>query len=405
MQFKLPIYLTAALMLAFTSCKKNEAAPEPEPEPQHLKPTVTTKLITDITPTTAICQGAVTSEGSSPVTRVGVCWDTDPAPTQLSPHADLGAGSGNFKADMMPLKPGTKYYVRTYATNAEGTSFGEELSFITAQTWSFMTAYSGGALINLNGKAIYRADQYTLEKSPDGFSWSSVCGTPYYYFGIDLFSSGFSNYVRSSDNGVTWTNITPPSSSGISRLIGQNSQYIFIVDYDGNIMKSSDNGSNWTPVSMPGSALNASSGTCMNNVMFVDFYDNNFNISHYVSNDGGATWTSTTVFPTLNFNGPPTLAAVGNTVYFSTSTDLYSTADGGKNFQKTPVVLSQLIGSGDKLYAVNTTQDVVMSADGGKTWTTLAEGFIKVPGASTSISISNGVIYAKHSSVLFSRKL
>lgn len=51
-------------------------------------PTVTTKEITDITPTTAVGGGSVTNSGSSAVTAYGVCWNTTGTPTTADDHTD-----------------------------------------------------------------------------------------------------------------------------------------------------------------------------------------------------------------------------------------------------------------------------------------------------------------------------
>ncbi len=94
-------------------------------------PTLTTITISNITSSTAIGGGNITYDGGSPVTARGVCWSTSPNPTINNNKTSDGTGSGNFPSNITGLQPDTKYYVRAYATNANGTAYGEEISFTT----------------------------------------------------------------------------------------------------------------------------------------------------------------------------------------------------------------------------------------------------------------------------------
>jgi hypothetical protein len=94
-------------------------------------PTVTTVPVTAIAQTTATSGGNVTSIGSSPVTARGVCWGTGTCPVVTGNHTTDGSGAGAFTSSITGLTPGTLYYVRSYATNATGTAYGNELNFTT----------------------------------------------------------------------------------------------------------------------------------------------------------------------------------------------------------------------------------------------------------------------------------
>ncbi len=97
-------------------------------------PTVTTAAITSITGTTASSGGEVTAEGGSAVTPRGVVWSKTTAPA-LTTNQDgktiNGGGTGVFTSSITGLANGTTYYVRAYATNGEGTSYGNEVIFAT----------------------------------------------------------------------------------------------------------------------------------------------------------------------------------------------------------------------------------------------------------------------------------
>ncbi len=95
-------------------------------------PIVITTDVTDITPNTAISGGTVTSVGASAVSSRGVVWSVTPSPTINNTGITInGANQGNFISNLTNLLPNTTYYIRAYATNLQGTGYGEELSFTT----------------------------------------------------------------------------------------------------------------------------------------------------------------------------------------------------------------------------------------------------------------------------------
>jgi hypothetical protein len=102
-------------------------------------PTVTTAAITGITTTSASGGGNVTSQGSASVTARGVCWSTSQNPTTADSKTVDGSGTGSFTSSITGLSPATTYYVRAYATNSAGTSYGSQVSFATAATTALPT--------------------------------------------------------------------------------------------------------------------------------------------------------------------------------------------------------------------------------------------------------------------------
>lgn len=94
-------------------------------------PTVSTGSVTNITTTSATGSGNVTHDGGSAVTERGLCWGTSHNPTISGQHIAAGSGTGNFTETMTHLTVNTKYYVRAYATNSVGTSYGDEVEFTT----------------------------------------------------------------------------------------------------------------------------------------------------------------------------------------------------------------------------------------------------------------------------------
>jgi uncharacterized protein (TIGR02145 family) len=103
------------------------------------EPTVTTKNVSNITQTTATCGGNVTDAGSSKVTARGVCWDTSKNPTKSDSKTTDGSGTGSYTSQLTGLQSNCKYYVRAYATNSEGTSYGDQISFYTKASGKSVT--------------------------------------------------------------------------------------------------------------------------------------------------------------------------------------------------------------------------------------------------------------------------
>lgn len=93
-------------------------------------PTVTTTSISLITATTASSGGNITSDGGDEVTARGVCWATSINPTTADSKTTDGTGTGSFASAITGLTDTFTYYVRAYATNSVGTTYGTNRVFI-----------------------------------------------------------------------------------------------------------------------------------------------------------------------------------------------------------------------------------------------------------------------------------
>lgn len=94
-------------------------------------PAITTAEPSDITVSSALCGGNVTSDGGDEVIVRGVCWSTSPNPTISDYKTNDGSGTGSFISNITGLSPSTEYYARAYATNEAGTSYGDQVEFRT----------------------------------------------------------------------------------------------------------------------------------------------------------------------------------------------------------------------------------------------------------------------------------
>ena len=139
--------------------------------------TLTTTSITLITTTSAVTGGNILTEGGGIITARGICWNTSSNPTIDNNKSSENTGLGSFSSSISGLQPGTTYYLRAYATNEAGTSYGNELSFstnTTTPTLSTMTvtsitynsAISGGNITSSGGGAIISR----------GICWNTLSG-------------------------------------------------------------------------------------------------------------------------------------------------------------------------------------------------------------------------------------
>lgn len=94
-------------------------------------PTVVTTQATYVSISEAIVGGDVTSDNGASVTERGVCWGTSSNPTIADNKTISGTGTGSFIVKLSSLEKETTYYVRAYAINNEGISYGETITFTT----------------------------------------------------------------------------------------------------------------------------------------------------------------------------------------------------------------------------------------------------------------------------------
>ena len=87
-----------------------------------------------ITSTGVLTGGIITDIGGGEITERGICWNTDHSPTidNVKLFALItGAGSGSFTIQVNDFEPGKTYFLRAYAINDAGVSYGPETSFRT----------------------------------------------------------------------------------------------------------------------------------------------------------------------------------------------------------------------------------------------------------------------------------
>jgi hypothetical protein len=144
-------------------------------------PVITTTSISEITQTSALSGGEISSDGGSFVTARGVCWSTSVNPAvALSTKTTDGAGTGIFASNITGLTANTTYYVRAYATNDAGTAYGEELTFTTSTATIGLATISTTAITNITSSSATSGGNITNDGGSTvtvrGVCWSTASG-------------------------------------------------------------------------------------------------------------------------------------------------------------------------------------------------------------------------------------
>lgn len=209
-------------------------------------PDVETAQVYGIEPNKAISGGNVTFDGNATIRFRGVCWSTGNTPSIDGPKTTDGSGTGAFTSTLTGLLPNTVYYVKAYATNVIGTSYGKPVTFKTADlsiasltttaVSSVMqtTAVSGGNITFDGGSEITErgtcwsthtnptiADSKSSDGTGSGSFSSNITGltgnTKYYVraYATNSIGTGYGQEISFTSGPVQATlTTTDPSSKG-----------------------------------------------------------------------------------------------------------------------------------------------------------------------------------------------
>ena len=157
-------------------------------------PQLTTAEVTSIGQKTAVSGGLITSDNGSSVVLRGVCWSLTPNPTVSDSRSSSGSGSGAFTSLITGLDVNMTYYVRAYATNRIGTSYGNEVTFTTIDY---------GQLTDINGnvyKTVLVGSQQWITENLKATSYSNGDAIPNIY--------GDDDWNQLIDGAYCWYNNT-----------------------------------------------------------------------------------------------------------------------------------------------------------------------------------------------------
>ncbi|MBN1183406.1 MAG: hypothetical protein JXB49_14030 [Bacteroidales bacterium] len=244
------------------------------------RPIVTKCQITDIRSNSAQCVSEILEDWEFPVTQKGVCWSSaNTDPTIEDKYTSDGDDIGSFTSVMNNLTANTLYFVKAYAINSQGISYGLVTTFTTPRSlvvptvtvnsitnYTQTTATCGGNVTNAGGGTVTaKGVCWNTSQNPTISNYHTTDGT-----GLGSFSSsltgltpGMTYYVRAyatnsvgtgySTNQVSF--ITPSNSTG--DIFNPNLSYGSINDVDGNSYRTIQIGTQtWMAENLKTSKLN-----------------------------------------------------------------------------------------------------------------------------------------------------
>lgn len=117
-------------------------------------PSVATSTTVTKTANKATVGGTVYTNGGADVTAVGICYSTTNNPTISDSKGTATAQLGAYTVELTGLSWGATYYYRAYATNANGTQYGEVKSF-TVKTLPTVTTVQSSSNVAQTTATVY----------------------------------------------------------------------------------------------------------------------------------------------------------------------------------------------------------------------------------------------------------
>lgn len=190
--------------------------------------TVETGTVSNVQATQVQIAGNIISLGNTEgLSQYGHVWNTKQSPTVSNNKTQLGAteSTGTFNSTLTGLNPNTTYYVRSYAVNSVGTSYGNEVSFTTSYADVIL---STGSINNIthntatcNASITSKGGHTITEK---GFCW------------------GASSKPTLSNNSITSSSTSDTFSANISGLSESTTYHIraYVKTEDGKTFYGND---------------------------------------------------------------------------------------------------------------------------------------------------------------------
>ena len=169
--------------------------------------------------------GNVTSDNGSSVSERGFVYSLTSNPTTSNAKVVSGSGTGIFSKTINGLTLSTTYYVRAYAINSAGTSYGAEMSFTTAAICGGNIIGSGYGTNPISAMAL--DSNWKIVTLPQGYSYSETLPYNAYVPKTTSLAPVYLDVNGYTVSGSTYYWIAPKADA--SELIGGGAYYNWIV--------------------------------------------------------------------------------------------------------------------------------------------------------------------------------
>jgi len=249
-----------------------------------------TKGLSYLTSTSGQSGGIITSDGGNTVTAKGVVWSTSTGPTvALSTKTNDGTGLGSFTSTLTGLTLNTVYYIRSYATNAVGTSYGPEVSIAFINT---VTPSTGKIWMDRNL----------------GATRAAISSTDASSFG-DLYQWGRAADGHQISNSQLTTTKFSSTTTNSNKFASGESMYDWLVTSDPNLWQ----------------GVNGVNNPCPKGFRIPTKQEWTDESATWSSQDANGAYTSTLKLPYVNnlrcYFGSGTYAQVGAVYYWTSNVD------------------------------------------------------------------------------------
>jgi hypothetical protein len=137
-------------------------------------PSVSTIAAVNVFTGSAILGGNISSEGGAAVTERGIVWSAATTPTLLNNKMLIGSGPGNFSQTVSGLPEGSILYVRAYAINSAGVSYGDTVRLVTQTEINFLNTVTFGKINIATASFTFKTAQPVTGLSAQNFSLTTT---------------------------------------------------------------------------------------------------------------------------------------------------------------------------------------------------------------------------------------
>ncbi len=361
------LVISSLLLLFASSCNKT-ATPA--------LPSVLILNVSSITISTASITFDVLSNGNQNITAAGTCYSsTNNQPTLATDkYTNDATSTGIYNSSLTGLNENTTYYIRAYATNASGTTYGNTIVFQTAAGWAKQISGTTNILNSIyftdanNGYAV--GNNGTILKTTNaGVNWTSQNSGTIVNLNSIYFTNVTNGYIvgdngtilYTNNSGNTWATQTSGTSTNLNSIHFTNSNNGYAVGNNGIIL--SFNGTNWASQTIGTNNLNS---VCFTGTTGYAVGDN----GTILTTSNGVNWTR----QTIGINNLNSIYFVGTTGYVvGVGGTILVTSNGGI------IWTAQTSSTGNELqgicfsdanngYAVGVGATILATNNGGSNW-------------------------------------